>query len=129
MKKHLLILSLFSSLVFGSSLQKNDIDLMAQVLLNQQVEIEKLKSEVEFLKSVLNLSEKKVSFEHKVINVKEWANYRKRPWGKIIKELPLGSKINIEECNIYSKGLTWCKSPDLGGGYISSKLVSWDKKE
>jgi hypothetical protein len=120
---------LASSSLVASSEQPSDISLMAQVILKQQQEIEELKSQIKSFSTSIKTVDNSIAYEHEVINVQEWANYRKKPWGKIIKELPLGSKVNIIECSELAGGLTWCKSPDHGGGYISSKLVSWKKND
>lgn len=116
-----------SSSLAASSERQSDINLIGEVVLKQQQEIDDLKKQIKKLSEHLKISSNSITYKHKIINVKQWANYRDKPWGKILKQLPPASKLNIEECSLYKDGLTWCKSPDFGGGYISSKLISWEK--
>lgn len=121
----LLALDSFSNeLVYDPSdiYQREDMTLVTEVLIQNSERIKSIEERMERLeKNMLHKSTTKNKPNAKVVNVKEFANFRESPFGVIKTYIPLGTLIHIESCNS-----VWCESTDFGGGYIAKSLLELD---
>lgn len=138
-KNRLLLLSLLSTLSCEANSLKyeptfihdennvsQDSILFLSAIKSNSNRISVLTEEVKSLQSKINkLTENQTKRPNAiVVNVKHYANFRDIPNGKIFTHIPLGLKIHVDFNNCVSvKNITWCKSSDFGGGFISKYLV------
>lgn len=142
----LLSISVFSILVYADNVP-NDISLMAKGIIKNAKEIERIDRQVKMIakerrgaectktQSEKNdIVEKSKNAKVVVVNVKNYAHFREKPGQNIQIYLPLGTNLYIERCNEVKecedckdkvKKITWCYSPDFGGGYIAKNLLQF----
>lgn len=70
----------------------------------------------------------------KVVKVQQYAHFREKAGQNIQIYLPLETNLYIERCDEVKecedckdkvKKITWCYSPDFGGGYIAKNLLQF----
>lgn len=140
----LLAIPVFTILVYADNVP-NDVSLMAKGIIKNAKEIERIDKQVKMIvkeqrgaectkiKSDKNSTARKSkNAKVVVVNVKKYAHFREKPGQNIQIYLPLGTNLYIERCNEVrecedcinrTKKITWCYSPDFGGGYIAKNLL------